>query len=212
MRELTLVRHGESEHHVKGYTGGWTDLPLTERGREQARRTARYLRDVVRAPCTRIFSSDLSRARGTAELLAETLALDVYFSPALRELNNGVARNLSQAEATRIELPRTESSLDWIPYPEAESWRMMFQRVAAFLVHTEAATPEPPLIVSHGNAMTCIILWWLRLTEDRHLESLTFDLEPCSVTRLRLDSHGNRCVLKVNDTAHLLARPDGELA
>jgi broad specificity phosphatase PhoE len=211
MKELTLVRHGESEHHTTGYTGGWTDLPLTKRGRAQARRTARYLQDVVHDRSTRILSSDLVRARDTALILGGELDVDVTVSPALRELDNGMASGLREIDAVQLELPRTEPVLDWVPYPRAESWRMMFDRVAEFLHQEEMRSEEPLLIVSHANAMICIILWWLRLTEDRHLGSLMFDLEPCSVTRLRIDGRGDRCVVKLNDTAHLIEWPAHEM-
>jgi probable phosphoglycerate mutase len=210
MRELTLVRHGQSEHHVNGYTGGWTDLPLTELGRTQARKTARYLKSVAGDRSSRILSSDLRRAHGTAEILASELDLPVTVSPALRELNNGSARGLSETEAVRLMVPRTEPVLDWIPYPQGESWRMMFHRLAGFLNKEEAASQEPLLIVSHANAMICIILWWLQLTEDHHLGSLMFDLDPCSVTRLRVDRGGDRRIVKLNDTAHLFQWPAGD--
>ena len=44
---LLLVRHGEAEHHTKGLTGGWTDLPLTDTGREQLRQLGLRLMDSV---------------------------------------------------------------------------------------------------------------------------------------------------------------------
>jgi broad specificity phosphatase PhoE len=57
MRELLLVRHGESEHLVRGISGGWTDLPLTALGRRQ---TTMY--DAAPASITRLrVASDRSR-------------------------------------------------------------------------------------------------------------------------------------------------------
>ena len=210
MNELIVVRHGESEHHVNGYTGGWTDLPLTARGREQAQRTAAYLRDQIDARPARLVSSDLARARATAEILAPSLGLQLTCSGALRELNNGVARGLRQDEAARLKRPRTEPALDWVPYPEAESWRMMYQRIAGYMDQLEADEPGCTLLVSHANAMICIVNWWLRLDDERCLTDLMYELDPCSVTWLRVDRNGCRCIVRLNDTGHLLDwRPPG---
>ncbi len=209
MKELFLIRHGQSEHHVNGYTGGWTDLPLTPKGREQARRTMLYLRHVLKASTQRVLCSDLLRARDTGEILAAGLGVAIEFSPALRELNNGVARGMLEAEAMRLKLPRTLPELDWVPFPEAESWRMMFRRLASYLDEVESRQTGPLVIVSHANALVCIINWWLRLTDDRSLQDLMYETDPCSVTHLRIDRHGCRSIDRLNDTSHLFAWPEG---
>ena len=64
--QLVLVRHGYSLGNEKSLFSGWSDVPLTERGR----RELRELRQVIRYPRTgRYFSSDLSRCRETFQEL-----------------------------------------------------------------------------------------------------------------------------------------------
>jgi probable phosphoglycerate mutase len=109
----------------------------------------------------------------------------------------------------RLQLPRTLPELDWVPFPEAESWRMMFRRLASYLDEVEARQTGPLVIVSHRNALVCIINWWLRLTDDRSLQDLMYDADPCSVTQLRIDRHGCRSIDRLNDTSHLFAWPEG---
>lgn len=72
MKRLYLVRHGQTEFNVAHLVQGRCDSPLTDKGREQARAAAAWLRDHGAAPDT-IVSSPLGRAVGTARILAEAL-------------------------------------------------------------------------------------------------------------------------------------------
>ncbi len=85
-RNIILVRHGESEANAAHIYAGQNDTPLTDKGREQAKTTAKLLKD---KNITKIFSSDLSRAHDTAKIIADTLGLDIETSPEFREINGG---------------------------------------------------------------------------------------------------------------------------
>jgi probable phosphoglycerate mutase len=204
LQNLMLIRHGEAGHHVAGMTGGWTDLPLTARGREDAARTAGFL--ATQAPFAPRFllSSDLARARETAEIIGAGIGLAPELSGGLRELNNGIARGRTVAEAAALELPRTESGLDWIPYPEAESWRKMYDRVSAFYSGLRERGCNDCVVVSHGNAMICLINAFLGLTTDENLRDLMYTIRPCSITHLSLEPDGVRRVVRLNDVSHLI--------
>jgi probable phosphoglycerate mutase len=203
MQRLILIRHAQSEHHIRGLTGGWTDTPLSALGRAQARAVAEHCRlRLADEPSVRLFSSDLLRASQTAEYLAAAMRLDVRLEPALRELNNGVAAGLTLDEARRIELPITEPAIDWRPYPEAESWRMMTERVFRGLDRIDRACPSTAIVVSHGNAGVAAIQWWLRLC-DQCRPGVTFELAPASVTELAANAWGERAIVRLNDTSHL---------
>ena len=56
---IYITRHGETEWNVAGRIQGHTDVPLSERGQEQARMLARRLSNV---PIDAVYSSDLARA------------------------------------------------------------------------------------------------------------------------------------------------------
>ena len=128
MRRVLLVRHGESEHHIRGMTGGWTDLPLTKLGKEQAIRTAKRVRELVADGDAAVFASDLLRALMTAEPICRLLSVAMNPVPELREFNNGVAAGLSLSAAKAIEIPPAGDPVDWQPYPGAETWRAMTAR------------------------------------------------------------------------------------
>ena len=203
VRRIILVRHGEATHHVEGRTGGWTDSELTGFGKAQAVETARALCEILRDEPVALFSSDLRRAGQTAQIVAEALGTQPILTEALREFNNGVARGLTRFEAERLLLAATEPIIDWIPYPEAESWGMMARRVSAFLESDVAsAAAQTALIVSHGHAMVPIVHWWLGLGCD-HYSSISFEFDCCSISDLAINQWQERVIRRLNDTGHL---------
>lgn len=86
MTTLYLIRHGETPWNVEGRYQGQLDPPLNPNGLRQARETAARL-----APLgfEAIYSSDLARARQTADALARQTGLPVQLDPRLREIHQG---------------------------------------------------------------------------------------------------------------------------
>ena len=203
MKELILVRHGQSEHHLDGRSGGWTDSRLTALGRAQAEATARRLNDWRPFQASAVVSSDLARAAETAAIIGAATGLGVETTPALRELNNGVAAGLTNEEAVRLQNPPTEPALDWIPFAGGESWRDLYTRISSFLDMLRSSGRDQLILVSHGNALICAINWFLGLHTDENLRDLMYEIRPCSLTYLRAASDRSRTVVRLNDTAHL---------
>src|SRR5260370_39895886 len=82
---LYMIRHGEVEGAASGKLLGWTDTPLSERGLEQASQLAERLST---ARLSAVYSSDLKRARTTAEIIAQR-NLKVQQSSGWREIDMG---------------------------------------------------------------------------------------------------------------------------
>lgn len=203
MNRLILIRHGQSEHHVRGLTGGWTDTPLTPLGRTQAQAAAERCRQLAaEEPSLGLYSSDLLRASQTAEYIASALKTKCRLEPALREINNGIAVDLTWEEAKKRERPVTEPIQHWIPYPEAESRHQMTERVFAGMDRIASMCPPTAVIVAHGIAGVAVIQWWLRLGE-RCRQGISFDLDAASITELAINSWQDRTIIRLNDTAHL---------
>jgi broad specificity phosphatase PhoE len=88
---LLFVRHGETDWNSERRWQGHADVPLNARGREQARALAERL---AGERVDAIYTSDLSRARETAEAVAAHLDLEVVVDPDLREIDVGPLEGL----------------------------------------------------------------------------------------------------------------------
>lgn len=203
MKELILVRHGESEHHVQGLTGGWTNKGLTDLGKKQAELTGYRLLSFVRGRTPVLFASDLSRAVQTAQIIGRIIGIDPQFEEALREMNWGIAYDMTLEKAQELELTKTEPLIDWIPFPGAESRRMLYERISNYLTMIEEKLEDLVIIVSHGNAIKSCINWWLKIPLAMQSQ-LDFDIGACSITHLRINDWEEKTLSMLNSSDHLL--------
>ena len=95
MNELILVRHGQAEHLVSDISGGWTDTKLTDLGRKQARLAGIKLKCILKEKKVKIYCSDLSRAKETAQIISSFTEVPYLETIELREINTGKAVNLT---------------------------------------------------------------------------------------------------------------------
>jgi broad specificity phosphatase PhoE len=147
---LHLVRHGQSEwnltHRLQGQVA---HVPLTPLGFEQARAAARTLagRDIVA-----IHSSDLLRARRTAEVIGAALGLAVHLDPALREQGYGTLEGQPSADVLAT-APYDFSDPD-ARAPGGESIRDVHARVGGCLTrYAERYVGRECVLVTHGDAI-----------------------------------------------------------
>jgi 2,3-bisphosphoglycerate-dependent phosphoglycerate mutase len=98
---LLLVRHGETDWNADGRLQGHTDCPLSDYGRRQAQALAEQL--AAGEELGALYSSDLARARETAEIVGARLGLPVLPDPDLREKNWGSWEGLTADERDAVE-------------------------------------------------------------------------------------------------------------
>ena len=97
MTTVGFVRHGITEWNVEGRAQGQTDIPLNEDGRKQAAALADRL--LSKEGWDVIASSDLKRARETAEIIARRLHIgEIVFDERLREIHCGLIEGLTVEE------------------------------------------------------------------------------------------------------------------
>lgn len=92
---ICFMRHGETDWNVERRIQGQTDVPLNETGVRQALTMAF---NAAHYTFSAIYSSDLSRARETARMLAERDGLEVRLTPLLRERHHGIFEGYTGAE------------------------------------------------------------------------------------------------------------------
>jgi broad specificity phosphatase PhoE len=195
IKRLIFVRHGESRHLVDGLTGGWTDTPLTPRGRRQATATADHLAEADLTGFG-LFTSDLTRARETAEIIGNRIGLAPTPLRSLREINNGEATGLSVAEAERIARPAPDGvDQDWSRFPGGESLRALDARMRKALQDLERSRYDRVLVIGHGFSGTVLLKTWLGIPL---LPYVAFNLGPGSVSELSVNEWSEPCIERLN--------------
>lgn len=154
MTRFCLVRHGETDWNAQRRIQGNLDIPLNPTGIAQAHAAARGLGS---AGIELIYSSDLARARQTAEAIAQHAGLPLRFCRELRERCYGIFEGLTYDEAQR-RFPdvyaRFESRDTAFPVPEGESLQQLATRVEFALRRIAADHPtQTVLVVTHGGVL-----------------------------------------------------------
>lgn len=156
MKTLYLIRHGETDHNAAGRAMGQMDVPLNERGIEQARQTAGFLR---RYPIERIVSSDLGRAMATAQPLADGLGLAIEPDARLRELSFGILEGKTVGECELLDpaaVERWRSGDFDAALPGGESRRSLMKRTREVLEEIAAGPHAQVALFSHGGALNAL--------------------------------------------------------
>jgi len=195
-----LVRHGQTPMSVDKRFSGVGDPELTDVGRAQAAAAAARL---AGSGATAVVSSPLSRARATAELVAQALELEVAVEPGLRETDFG----------------------DWEGYTFAEVRQKWPRELDAWLADTGVAPPfgesfdatatrvrqaRDRVLASYGGQTVVLVS---HVTPIKTLLRIALDAPPTALYRMHLDlaslsevqwfSDGPAVVRKLNDTGHL---------
>lgn len=153
MPRLLLLRHGQSTWNAEERWQGWADPPLSPLGQRQAEAAARWLAGEAER-FERVVSSDLARARRTAEIVADGLGTGpVEVEPALRERDVGDWTGLTSDE---IGLRWPEVLQAWrerrlVATPGGEPEAALVARVTAAL--GALAGNGPVLVVTHGGVI-----------------------------------------------------------
>lgn len=156
--KLFFVRHGKDD---EAYRGGWSSFGLVPEGIEQAKRLGLYLKEKKEEyGVNKVVSSDLVRAKETAEILAEALEVPVTFDERLREADNGELAGMPNEEALEKYPALFWSTLEPDEcYPNGESPNQFFTRIKmwyeAFLEEYKDFEGNV-LAVTHGGVINVV--------------------------------------------------------
>ena len=218
-----LIRHGQA---MTVETGGqvWSHHPvgLTEKGREQAAHAASMLRDV---PLSAIYTSDLNRARETAETIGTLQQLTPAVRPDLREIALGHFEGMT---LERVYREVDESFLPWLEvtfkerfpterfhhradlvFPGGESILMLHQRVrGAFAEIVKAHAGETIAIVSHTWVIQPLLC---HVTACDPSQYFRFGLRYATMTMAEVDAQGRGVLAMLNGGLDLREVAGGRL-
>ena len=162
MHWLYLFRHGETDFNREHRFQGHLDIPLNDQGRRQASNLIAPLR---RMGIECILSSDLGRARETAEIVARGLGVAVFETSGLREAHLGDAQGLTVEEIKErfgrklVEKWKSPYLSDAdVSYPGGETGREVLDRVLESVGGFVRSTPHQHIgIATHGGVIRRVV-------------------------------------------------------
>ena len=187
---LVFVRHGESEWNAKGVWTGWTDIPLSSKGRNEAKNAAQAIKDI---DFHIAFTSDLKRAQETLDIILNDLNkhhIPKHISSAIKERHYGeyTGKNKWQVKQKigEVEFKRLRRGWD-VPISGGESLKHVYQRVIPhFIAYIKPLIQQGKniLFVAHGNSNRALIKYLENISDDKISE---FEIATGEVMVYRFD-------------------------
>ena len=207
MRTVYVVTHPQATHYVDGVVGGWHDSELTAVGVLDAASIAKALRESIPdGSDVELFSSDLQRARQTANAVSPLLGIEPVLDRRLREKSYGEAEGKPQEwlEERFVPPPAVDDRMEHDEGIRGAETRMAFaRRIFAVMAEILESRCQQQIIVTHGFAVTFVVASWINMP----IESAGYvnvRAVPGSITVLHEDDlFHNRQVVSLGDTGHL---------
>lgn len=158
---IYIVRHGQTDWNVKRLIQGHRDIPLNQIGEQQAMELGKKLKQIH---FDAVFSSDLLRAKRTAEIISLERQIAIQTTKALRERHFGSFQGKSADELGRKMLQKLIKEFSLLPveeqkkYGNFESTEKYTDRFLQFLREVAVAYEgKTILVVTHGGPMKYLL-------------------------------------------------------
>jgi Fructose-2,6-bisphosphatase len=180
MREIYLLRHGDTHATENGYYAGWMDVPLSEGGRRRVEKSREFL---PRNGFQKVFVSPLRRTLETARIVVPDMPMEIREE--LRERSFGSWEGKGWKE---IEAGFPEEMVEWrkdplrFTPPGGESFQVVLERVVAFWEKLRQEPEGSYLLVTHGGVIRSLLVHLLRMDFASTFHVL---LDPGVVVRIR---------------------------
>ena len=201
MKTIITIQHTQSVHHTNGMVGSWTDWELSESGVQQADRIGKRLKSELSGKEFVMYSSDLLRAKQTAEIVGGYLGLKPDLRPELRERNLGRCCGKS-VQWLRENLEMQEKTIDDRMFSDAESRRDEWNRLRPFFDGIMAGNDDNIIIVSHGDLLSVFNTMFLGLNIETINDSEIFGLAG-GVSYMFENNEGKRFIKKISDMSYV---------
>jgi len=184
--KLVLVRHGQSQWNLENRFTGWVDVPLSEKGLEEARRAGQELSGLSFAEA---FTSKLKRAQETLRIILQEIHqenIPITCDAALNERHYGALQGLDKAETARkygdeqvriwrrgYDVAPPKDRTDFNPEGISESLKDTAARTLPFFesrILPRVKGGKNILVAAHGNSLRSIVMSLEQLTREQVLE------------------------------------------
>lgn len=202
MKTIITIQHTQSVHHTNGMVGSWTDWELSELGVEQAKRIGEKLKNELDGRTFVMYSSDLKRAKQTAENIGDFLGINPILKTELRERNLGKCCGKS-VQWLKENLEQQEKTIDDRLFSDAESRRDEWNRLKPFFDEIMTNDEENIIIVSHGDLLSVFNAMFMNLGVESLNNSEMFGLSG-GVSYMFQNNDGKRFIKKVSDMSYII--------
>lgn len=197
MATLILVRHGKSEWNELGLWTGWRDIPLAQKGIEEAKATGEQLKDIH---FDFAYTSALIRAQQTLDEILKVVGQTppITHNEALNERDYGDYTEKNkwyiQKEVGEEEFQKIRRSWDYPP-PNGESLKMVYERVKPYFeteILPKLKEGKNIIIAAHGNSLRALV---------KHLENISED----EITSLEIGT-GEAYVYQIDKNGEVVSK------
>lgn len=202
MKQIITIQHTQSVHHTNGMVGSWTDWDLTELGVQQASKIGENLAQRFGGHEFVMYSSDLLRAKHTAEIVAQYLGTTPIIRPELRERNLGKCVGKS-VQWLRENIEVQEKTIDDRLFSDAESRRDEWNRLQPLFDEIMASKDERIIVVSHGDLLSVFNALFLGLGVESLNQFELFGLAG-GVSIMFEDNEGKRVMKRMSDLSFMV--------
>ena len=171
-----LLRHGESQWNLENRFTGWVDVPLSQKGVDEAKAAGEKLKGYK---FDRAFTSVLKRAIDTLTIVLEATGqtgIPIMQDQALNERHYGDLQGLNKAETAQkygdAQVKLWRRSFDVQP-PHGESLKDTLARVLPYwgkVIYPRVVAGDRLIIVAHGNSLRSLVMHLDNLSKEEVLE------------------------------------------
>ena len=201
MKTIITIQHTQSIHHTNGMVGSWTNWELSELGIIQANNIGKKLKEELAGRKFVIYSSDLLRAKQTADTVGHYLDLTPVLRNELRERNLGKCCGKS-VQWLRENIEQQEKTVDDRLFSDAESRRDEWNRLKPFFDEIMSNNEENIIIVSHGDLLSVFNAMFLGLEVESLNQTELFGVAG-GVSFMFENNEGKRFIKHISDTSYM---------
>jgi probable phosphoglycerate mutase len=201
MKTIITIQHTQSVHHTNGMVGSWTDWDLSELGVQQAKRIGEKLKTELAGREFVMYSSDLKRAKQTADNVGEYLGVVPILRTELRERNLGRCCGKS-VHWLRENLEQQERTIDDRLFSDAESRRDEWNRLKPFFDEMMSNEEDNIIIVSHGDLLSVFNAMFLGMEVESLNQAEIFGFAG-GVSFMFVNNEGKRFIKRTSDMSYI---------